>query len=211
MWSYYGINNCRELTTTGLHTDLAAKLQAEATGNGIMIGENIANELDLQENLLQINFDKPRIFDGYKMFRFNWKNYFLTFNHFFKGGDRTLMPRSPEYSLKCEVAKDDNSEFSKYYQNLYSIPKGSSIRFTLLKNGNKYNRNEKLGEEIRWEIINSGSQATTEKALSIKADDANNKSQCSATAEFLGHQYMNCKIIRKRSDNINVKFYLFIQ
>jgi class 3 adenylate cyclase len=61
LWSYYGLEYCSELTTTGLHTDLAAKLQSKAQGNGILIGQNIVDELDLQEKLACtiINSRKP--------------------------------------------------------------------------------------------------------------------------------------------------------
>lgn len=41
LWSYYGISGCDELTTTSLHTDMAAKLQAKANDNCVVIGNNL--------------------------------------------------------------------------------------------------------------------------------------------------------------------------
>jgi len=49
MWSLYGIKNCNEVTTTSIHTDLAAKLQAKAPGMGIMVGNNLLEYLDWPE------------------------------------------------------------------------------------------------------------------------------------------------------------------
>lgn len=47
LWSEYGIGNVTEVTSTSIHTDLAAKLQSKSPKNKIMIGENIYKYLDL--------------------------------------------------------------------------------------------------------------------------------------------------------------------
>src|SRR5690606_7894091 len=47
LWSHYGVPGCAELTTTSLHTDLAAKLQQKAASNSIVLGANVVNVLDM--------------------------------------------------------------------------------------------------------------------------------------------------------------------
>jgi adenylate cyclase len=49
LWAPYGFGKCQELTTTSLHTDLAAKLQSCASPNCIMVGDNIKSNVDLLE------------------------------------------------------------------------------------------------------------------------------------------------------------------
>jgi len=58
LWSHYGLPDCSELTTTSLHTDLAAKLQAMAGNNSILIGDNVIRILDLREEYIKQFVDK---------------------------------------------------------------------------------------------------------------------------------------------------------
>lgn len=63
IWSQYGLVPATEVTTTSLHTDLAAKLQNRASSNTIMIGDNIKEFLDL-----------PDEFIGIKKYQKNYEN-----------------------------------------------------------------------------------------------------------------------------------------
>lgn len=40
-WHLAGVGECSETTTCSLHTNLASKLQSNATSNGIMVGDNV--------------------------------------------------------------------------------------------------------------------------------------------------------------------------
>jgi adenylate cyclase len=209
LWSYYGLPFCHELTTTSLHTDLAAKLQAKAAGNGIMIGDNIVEELDLQDNLKSRNVNEKFIFGEYKMWEFNWENYLLTFDFFKRNTNRKLEITTPTFRLLCQIRNDDKSEFKNYSQNLYAIPKGYKIKFILQKNGMDYHKLPSEG--IQWKIKNSGREATVDNKLILELKDFNNNYESSTDAAFIGHHDMECKLIRERLDNVNVRFPVFVR
>ena len=212
IWSYYGVPYCNELTTTGLHTDLAAKMQAKASSNGINIGENIIKELDLQDTIVKQDAENPNIFDNYKMYNFKWDNYLSSFDFIKRDGERRLHYHNPVYRLKCEIAQKDSQNFFPYSQNLYSIPKGYKIKFTLLKNNNPYFLNRTLIKSLKWKIINTGKEASNGKDPNEDMDRLNDKTSCIVNAEYLGNHSMQCKIVRPKMDtNINIKFPLFVQ
>jgi class 3 adenylate cyclase len=54
LWSSFGIGGVQEITTTSIHTDLAAKLQNKAPKNSILIGENIYQYIDLPNEFLKV-------------------------------------------------------------------------------------------------------------------------------------------------------------
>ena len=54
LWSHYGIDGAVEVTSTSIHTDLAAKLQSKAHRNTIMIGEHVYEYLDLPSQFVEV-------------------------------------------------------------------------------------------------------------------------------------------------------------
>lgn len=213
LWSYYGLTYCNELTTTGLHTDLAAKLQAKAPSNGILVGNNIIQELDLHDNIIYLNPDDKFIFNNtYKKFEFKWEKYLLTFDFIKRDGKGGLILEKPIFSLKCQISKDGNVPFNIYHQNLFSIPKDYKIRFTLLKNGIEYRLNTYADEHLEWKIVNTGNQAKVDNKLSEDLKNCKDQIICDVVAQFLGQHEMQCKIIKKGAlTNVNVKFSVFVQ
>lgn len=214
IWSYYGLKYCNELTTTGLHTDLAAKLQSKAPANGVMIGQNIVNELDLQDTLVKLDLNDQFIFNGnYKKYEFKWENYILTYDFIKRDGKGGMELQKPRYYLQCEIAEENSEQFFTYHQNLYSIPKKYQIRFTLYENGNPYVLKTYQGEQIEWKIVNTGKQARQKDALTQDMKDFKDKTTCIVNAEFLGHHDMQCKIIRKgvSVSNINARYPVFVR
>lgn len=213
LWSYYGLTYCNELTTTGLHTDLAAKLQAKAPSNGILVGDNIIQELDLHDKLIYLNPDDKFIFNNsYKKFEFKWENYLLTFDFIKRNGSGGIILEKPVFSLKCEISKDGNEPFHVYHQNLFSIPKEYKIRFTLLENGIVYRLKTYADEHLEWKIVNTGNQAKVKKKLSEELKERKDQIICEVVAQFLGHHEMQCKIIKQGAlTNVNVKFAVFVQ
>jgi class 3 adenylate cyclase len=87
LWGNFGVANCIELTTQSLHTSLAAKCQNHAGTNGIVVGQNVKDRLQLDEKY----FDYVRNAKGevteryvyigpkkgvyYTQYRFDWFNY----------------------------------------------------------------------------------------------------------------------------------------
>lgn len=222
LWSYYGIPGCNELTTTSLHTDLAAKLQASASNNSIRIGRNIVEALDIPNDF----FYTPTIkVDGkdtqdyyilqtsdfrYNQYVFDWEKYLNSYDFITKKGDGTLEIVPKNFSLKCNLMNDNDTVLEEYYQNSFSIPKLKSLKFELLRNGLPYQKSPQ--ETIVWEAINRGQQA-------IDAKDEHhdflglflNKNYCEANAAYLGHHYLKCTIKREFSDNVVLKFPIFVQ
>ncbi len=212
IWSYYGLSYCNELTTTGLHTDLAAKLQAASVGNGIMIGQNVVTELDLPDSFAKFDIADNVIFDNYKKYNFDWNNYLLSFDFFKNDNYASLVIEVPKIRLKCEIAENENSQYFSYHQNLYSIPIGYKVRFSLMDGDSEYRIKTEFKEEVRWEINNSGQQAKSADKLKQDVKDCNNKTSCIVDAEFLGHHYMLCKIIKQGSiPNINLRFPVYVR
>lgn len=214
LWSYYGLEYCNELTTTGLHTDLAAKLQSKAPANGIMIGQNIVDELDIQETLVKLDPVDQYIFNGkYKKYEFKWENYILTYDFIKRDGQGGIELLKPRYYLQCEIADENGAQYFVYPQNLYSIPKKYKIKFTLYENGMPYVLKTYQNEHIEWKIVNTGKQAKQSNALTQEMKEHKDKTVCQVNAEYLGHHDMQCKIIRSgvSTSNINVRFPVFIR
>lgn len=222
LWSYYGIPGCNELTTTSLHTDLAAKLQAKAANNSIRIGRNIVEALDLPYEYFYTPTIKVNGIDTqdyyilqtpdfrYNQYVFDWEKYLNSYDFITKKGDGTLEIVSKSFSLKCNLMTADDTVLEEYYQNSFSIPKLKSLKFELLRNGIPYHKSPQ--ETIIWEAINRGQQA-----LDAKAENHNfggsflNKNYCDANAAYLGQHYLKCTIKREFADNVVLRFPIFVQ
>jgi len=125
IWSEYGLSPATEVTTTSLHTDLAAKLQGKAFGNTIMIGDNIKEMLDLPLEFLEVktyqeNYESKddkyilnRAQKKYKMWIFKHNNYLKYFPYL----------HSNNFRLVC------SEDGLTYNPNLYALTKGTSLSF----------------------------------------------------------------------------------
>lgn len=217
LWSYYGIKECNELTTTSLHTDLAAKLQARAENNSIRLGGNVVDALDLPCEFFstatkKVNGDNvPDYYIlqssqlNYNQYIFEWSKYLNTFDFFKKNNNGKLEVVTNDFKIECKI----NGE--TYYQNSYSIPKGLSLDFRLLKNGIPYIVTK--FDTITWEVINRGAEATEDNNLKIEFDNEsyNNKNYCTLISSYLGNHYLKCTIKRTyNSDNIVLKFFVYV-
>jgi len=128
IWSEYGLSPATEVTTTSLHTDLAAKLQNRASSNTIMIGDNIKEILDLPDEFIGIKTYKKdyetkedkyilnRKERQYKMWIFKHQEYLTYFPYL----------ESDNFKMKCLV--DDEI----YNPNILSLPKGVSLIFEVM-------------------------------------------------------------------------------
>jgi len=208
LWSHYGLLECNELTTTSLHTDLAAKLQQEASSNGIMLGDNVIKELDLNDKFITDKDEVEYIFSKYKMWEFNWENYLTSFD-FFKRVNQRLEIDIPQRRIVCEVYSDTNERFI-YPQNLYSIPKDYKLIYSLHENNHLYVK--RPYEKIEWTVYNSGIEAKNAGHLNHDLQKKFvNLTTAETVAKYLGHHYIECKISAAHTDSYKTKFPVFIR
>lgn len=217
LWSHYGIPGCTELTTTSLHTDLAAKLQSKASSNGVVIGDHIVKELDLPSeyynHVYKTNKGEQEIetyvINGfnYKQHDFQWKQYLLSFDFVHKSSNgSTLDIEETGFRLICTISDPGQDNWNRYYQNSYSIPKGKSISFKITYEGREYRRQQ--NETIEWEVHNRGEEARENARVE---PSYKNEVSCTTTAAYLGHHYITCKIIRSFGSNIKMSFPVYVQ
>ena len=219
LWSYYGIPNCGELTTTSLHTDMAAKLQAKAYDNSILIGGNVKETLDLKQSFYSIyenETNKEKVFFNsrqftYPFFVFNWQEYLLTFPFVNKKSDgKSLEIIEKNYTIECYVLDQDGTNEIRYYPNSTSIPKDKKIRYILKKGNTQYIKQNY--EKIEWYAHNSGKEAAEKNMSKHDFNKRNhNKTICETASAYLGHHTVECKIIRDHSGTDRVTFPIFIQ
>lgn len=217
VWSHYGIPDCSELTTTSLHTDLAAKLQSRAKSNDILVGGNVKEILDIKDEFCQTCYDNDgepdyyiyRGFKNYRKFTFNWRNYLNSFD-FIKKTSKSIKIEEPSIRLKCKIKISENGEETIYNQNSYAIKKGSFIEYVIIENNRPYFKKE--WETIEWQAINSGKEAKEANELTHDFGGNNrNKTTCQTHAGYVGHHYVECIIKRKHLDNIRLSFPIFVK
>ncbi|MBB3111786.1 class 3 adenylate cyclase [Paenibacillus phyllosphaerae] len=197
LWSKYGIGDTTEITTTSIHTDLAAKLQSRANGNNIMIGENVYTYLDLPESFLdvktyqenyQVVEDKYIIKSpAYSMRLFNWNKYLNQFSFLPKEGADVIT--SPDhFEIKCYVLFDGNE--IEYRSNSFALEKGLRLKYVLETKFVK-------PSYIKWRVENTGEEATKEGALSFTMDSYNDRLECYQTTKYNGHHNMVCSLFHR--------------
>lgn len=222
MWSHYGIANCNELTTTSLHTDLAAKLQNKASVNSIRIGNNLLDAIEMKEDYIstptlvkngQTIEDKYIIQSpeyNYRQYDFNWKKYLKSFSFYKQNGSGKLEIVDNSFTLNGSVYKPEQEiNASQYFENNYAILKDKYIKYQLMFNGILYHR--KPYEKIIWEAYNSGKEAeiAKEEHHNFKNEFVN-KTFCIAHTGYHGNHYIKCTIQREHSSNIVLKFSIYV-
>ncbi|MGN6298308.1 MAG: adenylate/guanylate cyclase domain-containing protein [Ginsengibacter sp.] len=87
LWHNAGIGECSEVTTTSLHTSLACKMQAQAEGNGVVVGDNIlpfkSNDKSYftYKKYKKNGSEQPYVYEipeenfRYKQHDFNWEKF----------------------------------------------------------------------------------------------------------------------------------------
>jgi class 3 adenylate cyclase len=219
LWAHYGIPNCKELTTTSLHTDMAAKLQAKAFDNSILIGNNIKEALDLKQEFwmyYETQESKERVYNistrfSYPFFVFDWQTYLLSLPFMGKSSNgKDLEIKERPFSIECYISNDDGTDSQRYFPNSKSIPKEKKITYKLMRGNSAF---VKLPfEKIEWYAFNSGAQAAKKEQLRHDFGKAyHGKNYCETHAAYLGHHHVECKIIRDHSPNENITFPIFVQ
>lgn len=219
LWSYYGLPGCNELTTTSLHTDMAAKLQAKAYDNHILIGGNVRDKLDLKidfYNVYESETTKEKDYYiskhfSYKFYVFNWQKYLLSLPFFGKNSDgRTLEIRERNIQIKCFVSDESGLNTEEYFPNSRSIPKEYKIVFKLYSGNLEYIKRD--FDNIEWFAFNSGLQAEEQEMLEHDfGKKFHGKVFCETSAAYLGHHYVECKITRNHSGTEKFTFPIFVR
>ena len=208
LWSKYGIEHCNEVTTTSIHTDLAAKLQHKARSNQIMIGDNIKNVLELPSEFYRIKTyvenketkEDKYILDykemRYKMWEFDWEEYLKFFQQL---PTNNLLPAKylwqpyKDFEVICKYETENG--WKVYERNSTILNKGIKLSFEV----NFYDLNLKyLCKNIVWEVNNRGEEAekgeNNNLVFKIPNKDGN-IFECFQGTAYKGHHYMNAKII----------------
>jgi len=208
IWSEYGLPPATEVTTTSLHTDLAAKLQNRASSNTIMIGDNIKELLDLPDEFIGIKtyqknyetkedkyiLDRPE--KRYRMWIFKHHSYLKYFPFL----------ESESFKMICKA------DGERYYPNISALPKGKSLIFevnhplTVPPRGTNNIRFE-------WLKINRGKaaeEAGQAGELPTNESRENSNAVREATA-YRGHHIMRCKVKQNGRVQETLKFGIFIK
>lgn len=221
LWSHYGIDGATELTTTSLHTDLAAKLQAQAANNEVRIGANIIQALDLPDEFWSHakNADGSKdyyIFRNadfsYGKFVFDWQKFLLSYDFATRSGTRIEVNDDPNrFQLVLDVFSGGQLAY-RYGPNSRAVPKDCQLVYKLLRNGTWHEKTPQ--ETVEWQIENRGSEAAKANALAHAwRMDNNRQPKFETSTSYLGHHYLNCRL--KSKNNLTtprvIKFPLFIR
>ena len=147
---------------------------------------------------------------NYRQFDFNWKKYLNSFSFYKQNGSGKLEIFDNPFTLKAMVyqpEKEYNS--SLYFENNYAILKGRLIKYELMYNNSSYHR--KYYETIIWEAYNYGLEAKEAKDEHHDFERKFvNQTHCIAHAGYHGNHYLKCTIKREHSDNIVLKFPIYV-
>jgi adenylate cyclase len=221
LWSKYGIGNVTEVTSTSIHTDLAAKLQSQSPRNKIMIGENVYNYLELSDEFLEIKtrtengktvedryvLKDTNLYAYYQMRVFNWEKYLDSFSSLPKSDSGSRTYSSPnDFELICSVRKEDNEPYKKYCQSSSSLEKGIKLRFELLNYVSM-----PIGN-IKWKVINYGTEAEqSESGNEFFMEQSEGDYVCEQSTAYTGLHFMECYIFNQNGNLIaKDRFGLFI-
>lgn len=216
LWSRYGIVGCNELTTTSLHTDLAAKLQQRASSNGVMIGDNVREALDLDDKYLSAR----RFIDGgiekedklirvtssinYPMWVFDWERFLLSYSCCVRVNSAIQFTR-PLKRLRC-IRQDNGVE---YFENSYAIDKKVELKFEILNQFGTVLVNDPP-KKIEWKIMNTGREATKEEKITIPIAESDNKTAVIVNTAYLGQHKIQCTI-GNIANRETFEFYVFVK
>jgi class 3 adenylate cyclase len=224
LWSHYGLPGCSELTTTSLHTDMAAKLQQKAAGNEVRIGNNIRAQLDLPSEFWRVPTKDNGAYEinaiseiDYRQFIFDWRKFLASYD-FVTYNERTKQLVTDEdtdrIKLTCEVHAnelEDSLFESHYLPNSYALPKGKGLVFRLMKGSKPYQR--LASHIVTWKIVNRGAEAAADPVKGWdkpQVDKELNPYMVTGTA-FVGHHYMQCKVQRPFLPDLELRFPLFVR
>lgn len=135
MWANFGLLDVSELTTNSLHTSLASKMQAWATKNGIVVGQNVKDKLMVDNSLFDTVTDaggntKKFIFENpnknlkYAQYSFDWKKFIKTLPYVSTSANGDLFLEDPIEKEKRRQAELRNIAIKVNSGNAYLNTQG---------------------------------------------------------------------------------------
>ena len=107
------------------------------------------------------------------------------------------------FQMKTEVTMKDTIP-------THVIPKGKKIVFHLKRGNSLYTKQN--FERIEWYAYNSGLEAENNKMSRHDFNKSNhNNVICETSAAYLGHHYVECKIIKDHTGTDKFTFPIFVQ
>lgn len=207
LWSEYGLSPATEVTTTSLHTDLAAKLQSKASENTILIGDNIKEFLDLPKEFIDIKkyqknnktlddkyiLDKPE--KRYKMWIFKHKNYLKYFPAL----------QSTSFNLSCTI---DNIE--PYSPNIRALDKEKSLEY-IVDGAPGFIDSIMTLTNYKWSKENRGKEARDKDSEGKLTVSRSFENKAHELTSYRGHHIMKCDIVQRGVIKETLKFGIFIK
>jgi len=207
LWSEYGFAPATEVTTTSLHTDLAAKLQNRASSNSILIGNNIKEFLDLPDEFIAIKqyqkdgikvddthiLNKPQ--KRYRMWIFKHKNYLKYFP----------VLHSTNFNLSCTVDSD-----IPYFPNIEVLDKGKSLEY-IVDGAPGFIDSIRTMTNYEWSKENRGEEARKNNNEGKLPASRSVHNVANEATSFRGHHIMQCQILEFNKVKETLKFGIFIK
>lgn len=121
MWANFGLMDVNELTTLSLHTSLASKMQAYAKENGIVVGQNVKDQLQIDESLFDLvknskgEVERRYIFEDkkknfrYTQYAFDWYRYLENLPFIISNSEGNLLIRSQSETDRLSKLRDTTS------------------------------------------------------------------------------------------------------
>ena len=102
LWAMAGVEDMSEITTYSLHTSLASKMQGSAKANQIIVGDNIKNIVELENDLFEVVQEKRYIFQNPEK-GFYYTQYIFKWMKFLKSLDYMVTSNSGKMSIKPQL------------------------------------------------------------------------------------------------------------
>lgn len=201
LWSRYGLRYCNEVTTTSLHTDLAAKLQGQAPSNGIMIGDNVREFLDIPDEFYKLKtVQRNNVLEeikyvlqyggiNYRMWFFDWEKYIGRFLFNPARLNTSLYRAGENFSFRCLY--QEGTVWKEYVPNCKSLNKDIKLKFQIDNINFAY-------DSIRWFVNNRGAEASVGN-LDFEMEQNINNTICDQETRYNGHHYMICRIYNRNN------------
>lgn len=121
MWANFGLMDVNELTTLSLHTSLASKMQANAKENGIVVGQNVKDQLQIDESLFDLvknskgEVEQRYIFEDrkknfrYTQYAFDWYQYLKSLPFIVNDNEGNLLIRSKSETERLSALRHTTS------------------------------------------------------------------------------------------------------
>lgn len=115
VWSLAGIGDISEVTTCSLHTSLASKMQQNAQGNGIVVGEKVKREVLDHEDLFTLvchrtNEENDRYIFKIPEINFNYSQYDLEWFKFLKRQEFIFTNLQGKIGIKSRNHKNNSAD-----------------------------------------------------------------------------------------------------